>query len=105
MDSSPDRVKPKTIQVLLLLLCYARNTMEKRAKTGAWTLNQDNVSECSFMSTSGLLLRLNNIYFMTFEYTIIQIYILKQCTMGFRNKLSNLCKSVPLIWCFSELAL
>ena len=78
--------------------------MEKRGKTGAWALNQDNVSEWSYMSTGGLLFNLNNIYFMKFQHTIIQIYILKQCTMGFRNKLSNLFKSVSLICCFSELA-
>ena len=40
---------------------------------------------------------LNNIYFMKFQHTIIPICILKQCSMGFRNKLSNLCKSVSLI--------
>jgi len=34
---------------------------------------------------------LNNIYFMKFQHTIIPICILKQCSMGFRNKLSNLC--------------
>jgi hypothetical protein len=61
--------------------------------------------EWSYMSTWGLLFSLNNIYFMKFQHTIIQIYILKQCTMGFRNKLSNLCKSLSLICCFSELAL
>ena len=31
---------------------------------------------------------------MKFQPTVIQINILKQCSMGFRNKLSNLCKSV-----------
>ena len=39
---------------------------------------------------------LNNIYFMKFQLTIMPICILKQCSMGFRNKLSNLCKSVSL---------
>ena len=35
---------------------------------------------------------LNNIYFMKFQHTITPIYILKQSSMGFRNKLSNLKK-------------
>jgi hypothetical protein len=35
---------------------------------------------------------LNNIYFMKFQHTITPIYILKQSSMGFRNKLSNLNK-------------
>jgi hypothetical protein len=30
---------------------------------------------------------LNNIYFKKYQHTIIPIYILKQCSMGFRNKL------------------
>jgi hypothetical protein len=45
------------------------------------------------------LVSLNNIYLMKFEHTIIQIYIYLQCSMGFRNKLSNLCKSISLIHC------
>ena len=43
-----------------------------------------------------LSINLNNIHFMKFQYTIIQIYKYFQCSIGFRNKLPNLCKSVSL---------
>jgi hypothetical protein len=42
---------------------------------------------------------LRNIYFIKFQHTIIQIYIYLQCLMGFRNNVSDLCKSQIVVHC------
>jgi hypothetical protein len=50
--------------------------MEKRAKTGAWALNQDNVSEWSYMSTRGRSMKLGPIYISVFnqEFSYYEYY-------------------------------